>query len=326
MCGVKILSSGSYLPKKVISNNDLESIFDTSDEWITQMTGIKERHVLSAEDDFLHCSYQAALVAINQAGIASQLIDLILVGTTTPYQLMPSTAVMLQQKLGINNCIAFDLQAACSGFMFALANAYYLMQSNPAINYALVMGCDALSRLVDKNDRTTGILFGDGFGAFLLGRTSPGRDKGIFYCDIGSDGSGKDHLQIPWGISQGMDGISTTAPYIKMNGKHVFKAAVARFTIEIEQALEETNLTIGDIRYLIPHQANIRIIQSVANALNISMESFLIGLDKHGNTSAASIPLTFDTAHNQAKINRGDLILLAGFGAGYTWGTIIFEF
>ncbi|WED43221.1 beta-ketoacyl-ACP synthase III [Legionella cardiaca] len=322
MTDIQILSCGGYLPEKVVTNKDLEAILDTSDAWITQMTGIKQRHVLTENEDFLDCSYNAAMRAIEEAGISPQLIDLIIVATTTSYQLMPSTAAMLQQKLNNPHCIAFDMQAACSGFIYALGNAYYLMRANPNIEHALILGCDVFSKIVDKNDRATSILFGDGFGAFVLKRSDNG--QGIFYCNLGGDGAGIDELYIPWGCAKGKQ--EEHQPFIKMNGKHVFKNAVARFTHEIQQALKCAQLTVSDIQHFIPHQANIRILQTIATTLNVPMEKFIISLDKHGNTSAASIPLAFREAYLEGKIQRGDLILLCAFGAGYTWGTILFEF
>ncbi|CEK11905.1 beta-ketoacyl-ACP synthase III [Legionella hackeliae] len=326
MSNTEILACGGYLPKKIILNEDLESVLTTTDTWITQMTGIKQRHMLAENEDFLDCSYNAAFAAFTEAQISPEEINLIIVATTTPYRLMPSTAAMLQQKLQIHNCIAFDMQAACSGFIYALANAYYFMQSSPHVEYALVLGCDAFSNVIDHSDRTTGILFGDGFGAFLLKRSLDSNRKGIFYCKLGSDGKGSDDLYIPWGIGQGIENLTEKKPYILMNGKQVFKNAVFRFTQEIKQALESTHLTIEDIQYFIPHQANIRILQSVASALDIPMEKIIVSLDKHANTSAASIPLAFNQAYHEGRIKRGDLILLTGFGAGYTWGTTIFEF
>ncbi|KTC76794.1 beta-ketoacyl-ACP synthase III [Legionella brunensis] len=322
---IKVLSCGGYLPKRIIANKELELELDTSDAWITQMTGIKQRHILADDEDFIDCSYQAALTAITHANISPQQINLIVMATTTPYQVMPSSAVMLQQRLNIHHCIAFDMQAACAGFLYGLANAYYLMQANPELEYALVLGCDAFSKIINHRDRATGILFGDGFGAFLLKRTT-NNEKGIFYCKLGADGAGVQDLYIPWGVGQGAQTISKNEPYVKMNGKQVFKNAVTRFNNEIKRALECTQLTIADIQHIIPHQANIRILQTVASAVEMPIEKFIISLDKHGNTSAASIPLAFNKAYQEGKIKRGDIILLCGFGAGYTWGTAIFEF
>ncbi|MDI9819206.1 MULTISPECIES: beta-ketoacyl-ACP synthase III [unclassified Legionella] len=326
MEAIKILSCGGYLPNKTLTNKELEVLLDTTDNWISQMTGIKERHILDDNENFIDCSCQAALTAINRGGISNQQIDLIIIATTTPYQLMPSSAAMVQRKLGIDNAIAFDMQAACSGFVYALSSAYYFMQANPDINYALVLGCDVFSKIIDKTDRATAILFGDGFGAFLLSRSPLDDGRGIFYCKLGSDGAGVEELQIPWGVGQGMQGMAKNKPYLQMNGKQVFKQAVERFSNEIQQALEFNKLTTTDIKYFIPHQANIRILKAIAHNLDIPMEKILISLDKHGNTSAASIPLAFNAAFQEGKIKKGDLILLSGFGAGYTWGTVLLEF
>ncbi|WP_419420849.1 beta-ketoacyl-ACP synthase III [Legionella sp. D16C41] len=323
--GIQVITSGSYLPKKIVNNKDFEQTLDTTNEWIERMTGIKDRHFLGEEEDYLQCCFKAASIAIQRADINPQKIDLIIIGTTTPYQLMPSTAVMLQQLLGIENCIAFDMQAACSGFVYALANAYYLLKSNPSFRYALVMGCDAFTRLTDPADRSTRVLFGDGFGAFLLENLNSEK-KGIFYCDIGADGLGKSALEIPWGITKGNSLITKFSPYLVMNGKEVFKNAVNRFTECIENALQKAQLTITDIHHIIPHQANTRIINAVAAAIEAPLNKIQVTLDKHGNTSAASIPLAFDDLFNQGSIKEGEIVLLVSFGAGYTWGTIIFEF
>ncbi|STX50439.1 3-oxoacyl-ACP synthase [Legionella busanensis] len=323
--GIQVLASGGFLPKKIINNKDFEQTLDTSEEWIERMTGIKNRHFLDENDDYLQCCYNAASSAIKRANINPQEIDLIIIGTSTPYQLMPSTAVMLQQTLGIHHCIAFDMQAACSGFVYALANAYYLMQSNRNVRYALVIGSDAFTQVTDPQDRATRILFGDGFGAFLLGNLNDEK-KGIFYCDIGADGLGKNALEIPWGVAKGNALVSKSSPYVVMNGKEVFKNAVKRFTECISNALKSTQLTIMDIHHIIPHQANIRIINSVAANLEIPLNRIHVTLDKHGNTSAASIPLAFEDLFNLGSVKEGDIVLLVAFGAGYTWGTIIFEF
>ncbi|MCL9685670.1 beta-ketoacyl-ACP synthase III [Legionella maioricensis] len=323
---IKLLAIGSHLPQTVVSNLVFEKTLDTNNDWITQMTGIKERRILDESEDYLDCCHLAASNAINRADINPNLIDLIIVGTTTPYQLMPSTAVMLQQKLKIEQCIAFDMQAACSGFIYALANAIYVMQANPNINYALVMGCDSMSKVTSPNDRTTRILFGDGFGAFLLMKDKDENQKGFFYVNIGADGLGKNSLEIPWGIAKGFSSRTEANSFMTMNGPRVFKNAVERFTKSITNALNQTNLTANDIHHVITHQANIRIITQVANNLELTLDRVHVTLDKHGNTSAASIPLAADDLFTSGKMKQGEIILLSAFGAGYTWGTIILEF
>lgn len=323
---IKILSHASVLPKKTVTNAMLEKTVNTTDEWITKMTGIKERHVLNHDETFIDCTWKAATKAIQEAAIAPDEIGLIIIGTSTPEQIMPSSATILQGKLGIKNCIAFDLQAACSGFVYGVTVAYQFMQNNKDIRYALIMGCDAVTKVIDWQDRTTCVLFGDGFGGILLQNTNDKTEEGITYCELGSDGLGKEHLEVPWGIAQGQEKLTTVKPFIVMNGREVFKSSVNYFTNIIKNTLEKNNLHFNDLDLIIPHQANVRIIQAVAEKLGIPMEKIGVTLDKHSNTSAASIPLAFDELVRQGKIKRGHKILLVGFGAGYTWGTVIFKF
>lgn len=322
--GIRILSTASTLPERIVTNAEMEKIVDTSDEWITKMTGMKERHFLSGSESFIGCVFETSKNAIAEANLVPNDIDLIIIGTSTPEQIMPSTASILQGMLGIKNCIAFDLQAACSGFVYALTSAYYFMQANPAINKALVLGADALSKVLDWKDRTTCVLFGDGFGGVVIGRDA--NSKGILFCELGCDGAGKEHLEIPWGVAQGMDKSYEENHYLIMNGREVFKNSVTYFTQIIQSALEKNHYTIDDIDWIIPHQANARIIQSVAERLNLPAEKLVTTLDKHSNTSAASIPLALDCVVKEGKIKRGDKLMLVGFGAGYTWGVVILEY
>jgi len=321
---IQILSTASVLPAKVITNTDMEKYVETSDEWITKMTGIKERHVLSGSETFISLSHAAAKLAWERAALDPAQIDMILIGTSTPEQVMPSSATILQGLLGIKSCIAFDLQAACSGFVYAMTTAYYFMQSDPSLKNALVMGCDALSRVLNWRDRSTCVLFGDGFGGVILGRGEDG--QGIISCELGSDGTGKKDLEIPWGVAQGYAAHTEANQYIIMNGREVFKNSVTYFTQIIQGALAKNNLSTDAIDWIIPHQANKRIISAVAERLNVSADKIIMTVDKHSNTSAASIPLALDECVNIGKIKRGDKILLAGFGAGYTWGVVIFQF
>lgn len=323
---ITLLATGGVLPQQVKTNSDLEKSVDTSDAWITKMTGIKKRYILADTESFIEHSYRAACIAIQQANIEMAGIGLIIMGTSTPEQIMPSSAVILQGLLGIKNCIAFDLQAACSGYIYSLINAYYIMQARPDIRYALILGCDAMSRIIDWQDRTTCVLFGDGFGATIIGRDSDPNRKGIFYSDLGATGSDQTYLQVPWGVGQGYAALERgIKPYMLMNGRDVFKSSVTYFTQSIKKALVENQLTANDVAWIIPHQANIRIIQAVAENLQVSLDKFVVTLDQHGNTSAASIPLALDELLRGAKARRGDLLLLAGFGAGYTWGVVLLE-
>lgn len=319
---ISFLSSSSVLPKRVLTNFDLEKMVDTSDDWIVRMTGIRERHILSEDESYMSCALQAAQQAIAKANLKPQDIDLIVLGTSTASQLIPSTAGMLQGELGINSCVAFDLQAACSGFVYAVACAYHFLNGDPGKKYALVMGCDALSHITDWQDRKTCVLFGDGFGAVVLGKTQQTASR-ILYCDIGSDGKGKQDLEVPWGIGQGIETLKEKSPYLQMNGREVFKNSVYYFSRLIEQALAKNNITAADLDWVIPHQANLRIIDAVADRVSIPSEKFVVTLDKHGNTSAASIPLAYDWMVQSGKLKPGQLVLLVGFGAGYTWGVVL---
>lgn len=323
---IKVLSCASALPEKVLTNTDLEKMVNTTNEWIVKMTGIEERRILGENESFTGYALQAAATAIQKAGLEPEDIDLIILGTSTPEQLVPSSACIVQGLLGIKKCIAFDMQAGCSGFVYALSTAYHFMRSNAEIKHALVLGCDALSKFTDWTDRSTCVLLADGFGAMVLGRNDQPAQEGIWYSELGSDPAGKKHLEVEWGIGQGYPAQMTTKPYLVMNGSEVYKSAVNCFTQMITTALEKNNLTLNDVDWFIPHQANLRIIQAIASHLNTTMDKFIVTLDKHGNTSAASIPLAFDVAQQAGKIKPGDKIMLSAFGAGYTWGTILLTF
>lgn len=320
---ISILSCGSYLPKKVITNLELEQKLGLEIGWIAQRTGIAERHEL-ADENYIDCCTIPAKKAIQKAQIKKQDIELLILATTTPYQIMPSTATLIQHKLGINECMSFDIQAACSGFIYALIVAESFMKAND-LTYALVLGCDAFSRIVDPNDPITGVLFGDGFGAVVLKKDETSLAKGILYTHYGTDTSGIDHLKTEWGIAQGFSSPNRLSPYVSMNGKEVFKSAVRRFSNEINRAMNEANILINDISCIITHQANQRIIQAVCQNLQIPIEKFERALTKHGNTSAASIPLALDELTKRRELKKGEIILLTTFGAGYTWATVLFE-
>lgn len=320
---IKILSSASTLPERIVTNADLEKSLDTSDAWITKMTGIKQRHILGENESYLECTFQAAQQAIENAHLKPDDIDLIILATSTPWQTMPSTAVLVQGKLGIQQCTAFDLQAACAGFVYAVYMAYQIMKNDATKRHALLLGCEAFSKVVDWSDRQTCILFGDGFGAMVLGKAPEQKSAGILHCDVGSDGKGKQDLEIPWGLAQGYDMQEKAGKYLCMNGREVFKKSVYYFAELITNTLKKNNIITDDIDWIIPHQANIRIIDAVIERLNIPKEKFVVTLAQHANTSAASIPLAYDALAKSGKIKSGDLVLLIGFGAGYTWGTTL---
>lgn len=320
---IQIISSGSYLPKKVISNLELENKLNLEPGWIFQRTGIQERRVLE-DENYLDCCVIAASKAIENAKIENGRIELLITATTTPYQIMPSTATLIQNALGIQQCISFDMQAACAGFMYALVVAESYMRANH-LHYALVLGCDAFSRIVNNLDPVTGILFGDGFGAVVLRNDEMSSSRGIFYTHCGTDTSGIDLLKNSWGLAQGFDALDYSSPYVFMNGKEVFKSAVLHFSSEISRAMSINNLLLSDIGCIITHQANRRIITAVCQNLKIPIERCEICLSKHANTSAASIPLALDNLSQRRSLVEGDIILLAGFGAGFTWGTVLFE-
>ena len=315
----KIIASGSYLPQKVLTNHDLAQLVATTDEWIIARTGIRERHIVAENETTSDMAYQACLKAIAMAKIAPQQIDLIMVATATPDSIFPSTACLLQHKLGIKTCAAFDLQAACSGFIYAMTTADCYIKAGMATT-VLVVGADSMSRIVDYTDRGTCILFGDGAGAVILQASD---EAGILACDIRADGSFGSIL-----TSRGhlYNGLIKGNPYIYMDGQAVFKFAVKALAAIAKDVLHKAGLTIDDIQWLIPHQANLRIIESTAKMLGATMDKVVVTLAGHGNTSAASIPLALDVALRDGRIQSGDCALLEGVGAGFTWGAIVVRF
>ncbi len=322
---IKILANSGVLPKRVVSNAELEKIVDTSDEWITRRTGIKERRILGEDENYLDCALQAAQQALSKSELEPEEIDLIILGTSTPWQAVPSTAGILQGLLGVKACPAFDLQAACSGFVYAFYIAWQIMQSDPSKRHALVLGCDALSKITNWKDRSTCVLLGDGFGAMVLAATDHDSHSRIIDCQIGSDGKGKQDLEVPWGVAQGYENLGKLGGGLAMNGRELFKNAIYYFVQQIEQIMQKNNISAEEIDWVVPHQANMRIIEAVAERMHIAREKFVVTLDKHGNTSAASIPLAYDWLTQQGKVKTGDLVLFAGFGGGYTWGTALFR-
>ena len=312
----RITGTGSYLPEKILTNADMERMVDTSDEWIRTRTGITQRHIAREDQVATDLALHACQNAMQAAGVTNQDIDLIIVATTTPDMIFPSTACILQNKLGIENCPAFDVQAVCSGFVYALATADMFVSSGKCRN-ALVVGSEIYSKILDWNDRSTCVLFGDGAGAVVLSQSDR---PGILSSHLHASGSHSNILSAPGFISGGK--VQGT-PYINMEGNAVFKFAVKVLEEVVQEAVAKNNLQSTDIDWLIPHQANIRIIQSTAKKLGLPMDKVVVAVDKHGNTSAASIPLALDIAVRDGRIQRDQLILLEGVGGGFTWGAVL---
>jgi 3-oxoacyl-[acyl-carrier-protein] synthase-3 len=310
----RISGTGSYLPNKILTNAELESMVDTTDEWIVARTGIKQRHI-AAEGEFtsdLACN--AAKSAIESAGIDASEIDLIIVATTTPDKVFPSVATMVQRKIGIAGCPAFDVQAVCSGFVYALTIADNFIKTGSA-KCALVIGAETFSRITDYTDRGNCILWGDGAGAVILQASA---EQGIISTHLHADGNYENMLHVP----RRTEGADT----VVMEGNPVFKMAVNTLDQIVDETLTANNMQKSDIDWLVPHQANIRILQATAKKLDMSMDRVVVTVDKHGNTSAASIPLALDTAVRDGRIKRGDIILMEAFGGGFTWGSALIKF
>lgn len=315
-----VLGYGAYLPERILTNEELAQTVDTSDEWIVQRTGIRQRHI-AAEGEFTSdLGFKAAQAAIANAGIDAQSIDLIVLATSTPDNTFPATAVQIQNALGIHHGAAFDLQAVCTGFIFALATADNFLKTG-SHKRALVIGAETFSRILDWNDRGTCVLFGDGAGAIVLeaqpqeGTTA---DRGVLTTHLRSDGTHKDKLFVDGGPST-----TGTAGHLRMEGREVFRHAVGMITDVIVDAFKATGTTASDIDWLVPHQANKRIIDASAKKLDIAAEKVVLTVDKHGNTSAASIPLALAVAAADGRIKKGDLVMLEAMGGGFTWGSAL---
>ena len=319
----RIIGTGSYLPEKVVTNADLEMMVETSDEWIRDRTGIRQRHVAAAGETTGDLALYAATHALDAAGVKASEIDLIVLGTTTPDIIFPSTACLLQHRLGANGCAAFDVNAACSGFIYALSIADKFIQSG-TVRTALVVGAETLTRMIDWTDRGTCVLFGDGAGAVVLRADT---EAGVLSTHLHADGGYKHLLYNPVGVSAGFKLDEPNAGVrVMMTGNEVFKVAVKTLDSVVEETLAANNLQKSDIDWLIPHQANLRIIQATAKRLDMPMERVVVTVDRHGNTSSASVPLALDLAVRAGRIERGQLILLEAFGGGFTWGSALIRY
>ncbi len=322
---VGIIGLGSYVPQRIMTNKDLEQTMDTSDEWIVERTGIYERRVAAEHEATSDLATKAAQKALEDANVAAAEIDLIIVATGTSDMAFPATACLVQDNLKAVNAAAFDISAACSGFIYALVTGSQFIKTG-IYRKVLVIGAETLSRITNWNDRNTGMLFGDGAGAAVLGETR--EDYGILGVDLGADGSGGELLKVPAGGSLHPATAETVLQkqhFIHMNGNEVFKFAVKIMGETTLKALRNANLTANDITYLVPHQANIRIIRSAAKRLGLPMEKVVVNVDKYGNTSAASVPIALDEAVKSGKIQSGDIIALVGFGAGLTWASSVIK-
>ena len=318
----RITGTGSYLPEKILSNHDLEKIMDTTDEWIRERTGIVKRHIAAGDETSCDLAEIAATRAMEAAGKTPRQIDLIVLATTTPDRVFPSTACLLQQRLDIHGTAAFDIQAVCTGFIYALGVADKFIRTGTS-KCALVVGTETLSRIVDWNDRGTAILFGDGAGAVVL---EASEEPGILSTHLHADGSYEHLLTVPAGISQGYDKVQAGQAYVQMQGNEVFKMAVNTLGRIVDETLAANDMQKSDVDWLIPHQANIRIIQATASKLRMSMDHVVVTVDEHGNTSAASVPLALDIAVRDGRIQRGETLLMEAFGGGFTWGSALVKY
>jgi 3-oxoacyl-[acyl-carrier-protein] synthase-3 len=316
----RIVGTGKYLPERVLTNFDLEKMVDTSDEWIRSRTGIERRHIASDGEATSHLACRAARVAIDDAGLRPEDIDLVIVGTTTPDLIFPNVGCLVQEQLGIPAAPAFSLEAACSGFVYALAIADQFIRCGPT-RRALVIGAETMSRIIDWTDRETCVLFGDGAGAVVIERSN---EPGIIYSNLGADGRYRDLLYASRGVSA--PPTDQEGGTLRMKGNEVFRVAVKTLENMVDEVIAANKLEKGAIDWLIPHQANIRIIQATAKRLQMPMERVVLTVQEHGNTSAASVPMALDTAIRDGRIKRGDLLLLEAFGGGFTWGASLIRY
>ena len=318
----RIAGTGGYLPERVLANEELARTVDTTDEWIRERTGIRERRIAARGETTCDLAEHAARRALEAAGLGGADLDLIVVGTTTPDRVYPSTACRLQARLGAQGGAAFDVQAVCTGFVYALGVAEKFVRTGTA-RRALVVGADVHSRLLDWDDRGTCILFGDGAGAIVL---EAAREPGVMTTHLHADGKGEDLLYVEGSVEDGYDHPAQTAARTRMRGNEVFKRAVKALGTIVDETLDANRLGRGDLDWLVPHQANLRIIEATARRLRMPMERVVVTVDRHGNTSAGSVPLALDEAVRDGRIRRGDLLLLEAFGGGFTWGSALVRY
>lgn len=318
----RIVGTGRFLPERVLTNADLEKMVDTSDEWIKTRTGVERRHVAGENETTSDLCVGAAVRAMEDAGVKADEIDLIVVGTTSPDLVFPNVATLVQERLGIHGCAAFSLEAACTGFIYALSTADKYIRLGDA-KCALVIGAEVLSKLVDWTDRSTCVLFGDGAGAVVV---KPSEEQGIISSHLGADGKYRDLLYYPVGPSKNLELAGVGDSRIIMSGNEVFKVAVKTLGAVAGEALKANGIDQSDLDWLVPHQANIRIIQATAKRLGLPMEKVILTVQDHGNTSAASVPMALDVAIRDGRIQRGQLVLMEAFGGGFTWGSILMRY
>ena len=320
-----ITGLGKYVPEKILTNQDLEEMVDTSDEWIVSRTGIKERRIAADDETTSDLAYKAGKKALEDAELDPKKLDLILVATVTPDMLFPATACIIQDKIGAVNAAAFDLEAGCSGFVYALSTAAQFIESG-AYDNILVIGAETLSKITDWEDRSTCVLFGDGAGACLLQADNSENEAGIMAFELGADGSGADCLKVPGGgsmIPASQESVKNREHFIKMEGNQVFKFAVKTMAQASKRVIEQAGLSVSDIDLFVPHQANTRIIDAAARRLDLADDKVYVNLPKYGNTSGASVPLALIEARNEGLIESGDNLVLVAFGAGLTWSSAL---
>lgn len=318
----RIIGTGGYLPKNILTNSDLEEIVDTTDEWIRERTGIEQRHIVADDETTSDLAYQASLKALEMANVNAEDLDLIIVATTTPDKIFPSTATILQHKLGNSGSPAFDIQAVCTGFIYALSTADQFIKTGMA-KKVLVVGAESMSRITNWEDRNTCVLFGDGAGAVVLEAST---EEGILSTHLHADGKHEELLHVPSGISKPAKTDDISERTMNMKGNEVFKVAVNTLSKIAKETLEANNITKEDLDWLVPHQANMRIIKATAKKLSLDENQTVVTVNKHANTSSASVPLALNEAVRDGRIQKGQLLLLEAFGGGFTWGSALIRF